>query len=531
MIDPHALEQIMRDAERTETRRKRRFERVDRIEGLLSTIITPGGTTIDPGALPPPLSAPRGTELVSGGQVTWIAGYGYLVAAGTGYINGTLISWPDQTITLDAADPSDARIDVIGIDNTTVVFKVTGLASANPSEPVVDPATQLKLALVTVEAGSTEPSTVTTETIYAEDTGAPGEWDWTTSGAGFDLASTSNPHTGTLAIEGTAVDPDAYIQGEKTAGTVDPDDYGQVVLFLRFTALWDPSRSLQITLRNAGVQVGAALRIPSDFPELDGSNTTNYQALIIPMARFAVPSGTVVNQLRLQALGSGGDPIGFDLDNISLRAGGVIQVGLDQDQADARYLRQSLNLADLADVATARTNLGLSQLAVREVDGSPTETEPVALEFPNGTLTEPSTGVVRYTPAVSTDEKAKVSSNDTTPGYLNGKLVGGANVTLTENNDGGNETLTIAASGSGDALDVGQLHEHAINEDLTAETNSSKTTFILANEAEPETTAVYQEGLRLRLGTDYTEAATYDAITLNVAPTAGDVLLVDYVTA
>jgi len=45
-----------------------------------------------------------------------------------------------------------------------------------------------------------------------------------------------------------------------------------------------------------------------------------------------------------------------------------------------------------------------------------------------------------------TDELAKVSSNDTTAGYLNGKLVAGSNVTLTENNNGGNETLTIAAT-------------------------------------------------------------------------------------
>ena len=45
-----------------------------------------------------------------------------------------------------------------------------------------------------------------------------------------------------------------------------------------------------------------------------------------------------------------------------------------------------------------------------------------------------------------TDIKAAVSANDTTPGFLNGKLVAGSNVTFTENNDGGNETLTIAAS-------------------------------------------------------------------------------------
>jgi hypothetical protein len=46
-----------------------------------------------------------------------------------------------------------------------------------------------------------------------------------------------------------------------------------------------------------------------------------------------------------------------------------------------------------------------------------------------------------------TDEKAKVSANDTTAGFLNGKLVAGTNITLTENNNGGDETLTIAAAG------------------------------------------------------------------------------------
>lgn len=44
------------------------------------------------------------------------------------------------------------------------------------------------------------------------------------------------------------------------------------------------------------------------------------------------------------------------------------------------------------------------------------------------------------------DEKVKVSSNDTTPGYLNGKLVAGANVTLTEGADGADEILTISAT-------------------------------------------------------------------------------------
>ena len=50
------------------------------------------------------------------------------------------------------------------------------------------------------------------------------------------------------------------------------------------------------------------------------------------------------------------------------------------------------------------------------------------------------------------DELAKVSSNDTTAGYLNGKLVAGSGISLTENNNGANETLTIANSAPGDTV-------------------------------------------------------------------------------
>lgn len=59
--------------------------------------------------------------------------------------------------------------------------------------------------------------------------------------------------------------------------------------------------------------------------------------------------------------------------------------------------------------------------------------------------TDPENPIVSST-GVDTDEKAKVSSNDTTAGYLNGKLVAGSGISLTENNNGGNETLGIAVS-------------------------------------------------------------------------------------
>ena len=48
--------------------------------------------------------------------------------------------------------------------------------------------------------------------------------------------------------------------------------------------------------------------------------------------------------------------------------------------------------------------------------------------------------------ANNTDEIVKVSANDTVAGFLNGKLVAGTAVTFVENNNGGNETLTINAT-------------------------------------------------------------------------------------
>lgn len=59
--------------------------------------------------------------------------------------------------------------------------------------------------------------------------------------------------------------------------------------------------------------------------------------------------------------------------------------------------------------------------------------------------TDPENPIVTNT-VTDTDDKVRVSVNDTTAGYLNGKLVAGSGIGLTENNNGLNETLTVAVS-------------------------------------------------------------------------------------
>ena len=64
------------------------------------------------------------------------------------------------------------------------------------------------------------------------------------------------------------------------------------------------------------------------------------------------------------------------------------------------------------------------------------------------TLTENNDGG-NETLTIASTGQTKVSSNDTTVGYLNGKLLQGTNITLVEGNDGGDETLTINSTAGG----------------------------------------------------------------------------------
>ena len=54
-----------------------------------------------------------------------------------------------------------------------------------------------------------------------------------------------------------------------------------------------------------------------------------------------------------------------------------------------------------------------------------------------------------HVPNTNTDQNAKVSANDTTSGLLKDKIVSGSGISVTEVNEGGNETLRIETTGGG----------------------------------------------------------------------------------
>jgi hypothetical protein len=86
------------------------------------------------------------------------AAYNFRVAAASYYINGVARTSAEQMVTLGAAHATLLdRIDVIAVTDAGAVIVVPGTAASQPSEPDVDPATQLKLGVVLVSAATVAP--------------------------------------------------------------------------------------------------------------------------------------------------------------------------------------------------------------------------------------------------------------------------------------------------------------------------------------------------------------------------------------
>ena len=84
----------------------------------------------------------------------------------------------------------------------------------------------------------------------------------------------------------------------------------------------------------------------------------------------------------------------------------------------------------------------------------------------------------------SKDEKIKISSNDTTAGYLLDKVGSGNYVTLTENGDGGNETVTITSQDERSKVSANDTTEGYLVDKLTS---GNHATFTETNDGANET--------------------------------------------
>ena len=270
--------------------------------------------------------------IVTGLGVVYDQDLTFLMAAGSYYLDGELITAAAQSITLDAADASFDRIDVLYLDDAGILQKLTGTPAAAASQPTVDTTTQLFLTFIIVPALATSLPGIVTEVIYDEGT----DWTETASAGSIVIDSLNNPNSGTKCIEGTAVPAGVYVKFVDAPFSFEGN--GNLIFSIRSKGAWNTKRTLLIRWYENGVARGNQVTLKEGAFGFASANTADYQLIVIDKALFGIPSTVLPTEVRFTAGGSGGTAIGFYLDPIKLQTMGETTGGEVPDHNhDDRY--------------------------------------------------------------------------------------------------------------------------------------------------------------------------------------------------
>jgi len=181
--------------------------------------------------------------------------------------------------------------------------------------------------------------------------------------------------------------------------------------------------------------------VSTEIPATGGTSRSESAGILVLDAGsgFGLVGGTVV-WLYNRTQGAGSNTGSF-LAILNLSAGDILKL-------------QAIQLAGTSVIETAAGGSGLSIVRIgigAGIDAEQIQGRAVSSTQPtNNQVLVWNDAASEWQPADQSggggDELVKVSANDTTAGYLNGKLVAGTNITLTEQNDGGNETLQVSAT-------------------------------------------------------------------------------------
>jgi len=229
------------------------------------------------------------------------------------------ITLPPDSVTHSAGDVTNDRIDlcvVISDPSGSSVSIIEGIAAPIPVRPDLNVLETLVLYEVLVPSGAAT-LTFPTELVYDEDV----EWTSSTNDAGeIDLASTDDPHTGTVSVEGTDVSEGTSITlTEPGAGyTIDPATTLQFRLKTKERS-WG-RQAIEITLYNASTRLGNPVYVRPDFFGLDVTNLDDHQLIVIPISILGIDTGSVITSIQIIKV-SDGTLSGFFIDDIKFVEG------------------------------------------------------------------------------------------------------------------------------------------------------------------------------------------------------------------
>lgn len=277
-----------------------------------------------------------------GNVVTWSgSGLKFYISAGNFSIQCKNYYGESDSVTLAAADPTNPRFDVIYRDTSGNVGVITGTPSPNPALPQINPAYQIALTYVLVEAGATTPSGITNRLIYDENLQVAGG-EWNTLATNVNVFPNQTPVASNL-IRSTYWDH-VYALGAAYSNTSNISVSSQDVLW--FKILFKGFNSYNATQENIiglgfvqnGVPFieGAGITyIKHGTNGLDTTNKTNWQTIAVPLSQFLNPYqghlytldsvySLSINTINSDTVGGGAE---FYIDEINLQSG-LVQTGV-----------------------------------------------------------------------------------------------------------------------------------------------------------------------------------------------------------
>jgi len=317
------------------------------------------------------------------GTVTWLTGLQFVVSKCGYIIDGISYTSAETVITLDAADATHPRIDVLYVDTDGLAGRITGTPAADPAKPEVAPLTQLELTFVTVAALATTPSYTNATALYLEDAGAAAEWDATesTSAARIDLDNTEFPYAGTKCIKLDNVDvgdsftlTDGVSLDGITVGEMDG-----LEMHIRNVS-WFKKSSISVAAFSGANRISAWVQIGNGpYFGFSTNLTGEYQTVNIPKEAFQF-TGSQFNRLVVEARGRTASIEAY-IDNIRIQGGGgtiIVNnyIGLTEEQLvnNVRQFnaQQPFGADALTDGATITWNLDTDPVATITLDGNRT---------------------------------------------------------------------------------------------------------------------------------------------------------------
>lgn len=260
----------------------------------------------------PITSIPKPNGIVIGGYVSWLDSLNFNVTPAAYYLSGVLYTTSSTDITLDAANATLDRIDIIVVDTTGVAYDITGVPAASPQKPTVDPSYQIELTQVLVQAGAIVPFGVTNSIIYDENN----EWVVSYSGVAVIPDDETAPFYGDTCMSVGLIGRMDSISFTNTTA-VNYADYTTIGFAIKLKAVMTNQMDLYMSFYNNGAIVSNEVQVT-----VDKKNTTTWQTVQLAMTDFTFSSSSFKQvRLRWSKRGANTNHTGFYLDYMKLQEG------------------------------------------------------------------------------------------------------------------------------------------------------------------------------------------------------------------